>query len=1069
MPHPRALLAALAALATALPAIAGVAVETERIHLSGEGKDDAVEWQFRCEGPGRRCGEEWSTLPVPANWQLHGFGRYEYGFHKREKRRWRRGRPDGDVGHYRHSFEVPEAWRGRRVRLVFEGAMTDTEVRVNGTSAGPPHQGGFYPFAYRVDHLLRHPGPNLLEVRVAEESANRSVNRAERRGDYWVFGGIYRPVHLEETPPEAIDHVALDARHDGALSLAVELAGGAGADRVVAQVRTLDGAPVGAPFEALVGGAPDAVRLATRIPSPRPWSAEDPHLHRLDLELRSGERVLHRTSRRFGFRTVEVRPGEGLYVNGRRVLLRGINRHSFWPDSGRATSRAVSRLDAELLLAMNVNAVRTSHYPPDPHFMDAADELGIYVICELAGWHAPYGTRVGRDLVAAMVRRDAHRPSVILWANGNEGGWNRALVPEFARHDLQGRPVLQPDFGRPFGGFDTGHYPTFGELARRLEGRELGQRLRRLLGRPRALVMPTEMLHALDDGGGGAGLADYWELLRQAPTAAGGFIWSLLDEGVARDDRGGALDMAGGLAADGVVGPYREPEGSSFTLREVFSPVQLLEPAAPRRRFAGELVVRNDFTATDLADCRFEWKLVRFPGPLAAGTEAEVLAEGTLESPAAAPGESVRLPWHAPADGRQEAADALVLAVFDPWERERMRWSLLVDPPPEETMVRQPAQPASPSPPRPPSACEGDAIPASATAGGDLRLAAGGVEARFDATTGQLLGVRAGGRDIPLQGPRLLAPGHPAEPGPASSLRSFEAGEEGALAGLEARWEGPLRRARWTLLPDGTLELAYKLELQGAQDSFGIGLAYPEARVEGARWLGRGPHRVWRNRMQGPAFGIWERRRDAALRGGAWDHPERPGYYADLRWLLLDTADGPVVLTPGSPGSSAPRRSRPGPTGRRSGRCGSPFPAARSRWRRGTGSPPAPAAAASRCSAPSSPPRAGARSRCCRRGPRAAPGRAPPPGTSRRSAATSRAAAGRGQGSPSGAVAGRAWRRRRRRSRHRGRGSPRPRSAGRSAGRPSSRPPAAGPPPPGGARRSASGARGAARSAAASC
>jgi beta-galactosidase/beta-glucuronidase len=306
-------------------------------------------------------------------------------------------------------FLVPAAWRGRVVRLVFDGVMTDAEVWVNGQSAGPTHQGSFYRFKYDVTPLLRFGARNLLEVTVSKISSNESVNRAERFGsDYWVFGGIFRPVYLEALPAAFIDWTAVDARADGSFSVDVHLGSASPRGRVSAQILDARGAPVGRPFSAEVGEGGTHVRLETRIASPKLWTAETPNLYRVWLTLARGGRGAHSVTERFGFRTFEVRPGDGLYLNGQRIILKGTNRHSFWPDSGRTTSRRISYDDVRLLKEMNNNAVRMSHYPPDEHFLDACDELGLYVLDELAGWQRPYDTETGRKLIGEMVRRDVN-------------------------------------------------------------------------------------------------------------------------------------------------------------------------------------------------------------------------------------------------------------------------------------------------------------------------------------------------------------------------------------------------------------------------------------------------------------------------------------------------------------------------------------------------------------------------------------------------------------------------------------------------------------------------------------
>ncbi len=255
---------------------------------------------------------------------------------------------------------------------------------------------------------------------------------------------------------------------------------------------------------------------------------------------------------RFGFRTFEVRAGDGLYLNGQKIILKGTNRHSFHPESARTLSRQISYDDVKLLKEMNNNAVRMSHYPPDVHFLEACDELGLYVLDELGGWQKSYDTPTGARLIGQIVRRDANHPSIIFWDKGNEGGWNRKNDGEFAKWDLQKRIVLHP--WELFNNINTGHYKKFDVSTGILNGKDI--------------YLPTELLHALYDGGAGAGLWDFWELMRNNKLGAGGFIWALVDESVMRTDQNNRLDSAGNLAPDGIVGPRREREGSFYTIKE---------------------------------------------------------------------------------------------------------------------------------------------------------------------------------------------------------------------------------------------------------------------------------------------------------------------------------------------------------------------------------------------------------------------------------------------------------------------------------------------------------------------
>ncbi len=196
--------------------------ETEIRHLSGTGPENAVPWEFLCTG-GRNSGT-WTTIPVPSCWEQQGFGTYNYGVNHRPGRDKPNPPPLADEeGHYRHTFRVPAEWRDRAVRIVFDGVMTDAEVKINGQLAGPVHQGSFYRFHHDITALLDFEGDNRLEVVVRKKSANESVNRAERLGDYWLFGGIFRPVWLEARPRDAIEWTGIDARADGTFTADVHL------------------------------------------------------------------------------------------------------------------------------------------------------------------------------------------------------------------------------------------------------------------------------------------------------------------------------------------------------------------------------------------------------------------------------------------------------------------------------------------------------------------------------------------------------------------------------------------------------------------------------------------------------------------------------------------------------------------------------------------------------------------------------------------------------------------------------------------------------------------------------
>ena len=411
-------------------------------YLSGRDNVHTATWDFYCTG-GRKSGY-WTTIQVPSCWEQQGFGSYNYG--RDYKTYGKNFRFADEQGRYRRRFEVPADWRQKTVRLVFEAAMTDAEVRVNGQLAGPIHQGAFYQFSYDISPLLKYGQANLLEVTVSKMSADASVNNAERLADYWVFGGIFRPVHLDILPRQFIDYAAIDAKASGAFAVNVGLRGLAQATDVQVDILDAAGRVVGT-AQGHAAAADTLVQLRTQVPAPLTWTAETPRRYRARLTLRAGTQVLDQTTTAFGFRTIEVRRGRGIFVNGVQVKMKGTNRHSFWPETGRTLNDSIQLLDVRLIKEMNMNAVRMSHYPPDARFLDLCDSLGLYVLDELAGWQKAYSTRAGRPLVREMVRRDANHPSIIFWDNGNEGGTNKELDAEFGKYDLSNRPVIHPTTG----------------------------------------------------------------------------------------------------------------------------------------------------------------------------------------------------------------------------------------------------------------------------------------------------------------------------------------------------------------------------------------------------------------------------------------------------------------------------------------------------------------------------------------------------------------------------------------------------------------------------------------------
>ena len=874
----------------------------ERIYLSGTGTDYTRIWEFYCS-KGQNSGK-WKSIEVPSCWELQGFGEYTYGRYYTIKG----AKPSDETGIYRYRFLTPDCGKNDRIKLFFDGVMTDAEVRVNGNPAGQIHQGAFYRFSYDITSLLKAEGENLLEVKVAKQSANKSVNAAERRADWWLYGGIYRPVWLEVVPDVSMEHFILDARADGSLRASVRMAGNAEGHVLAVSIRGLKD---GKPLRTLQGKEQVSCPLATsgreteftcKWSDVKVWNIEAPELYvaRLELKDRSGN-VIQVREERIGFRTIEFFPQDGIYLNGTRLIVKGINRHSFSVDGGRTTSAAMSRQDALLIKEMNMNAVR-SHYPPDEHFLDMCDSLGLVYIDELSGWHGRYDTETGARLIREMVERDVNHPSVILWSNGNEGGWNTDNDSLFCKYDkFQRRHVIHP--WADFDGLDTHHYPAYlTGVARFTNGYKV--------------FMPTEFMHAMYDQGGGAGLRDFWDRWMTNPMFAGGFIWVFCDEAPKRSDRGGVLDSDGSNAPDGVVGPRREKEGSFYAIRSQWSPVQI-KPLLITEHFDGSFFVSNEYIYTNLKDCRMTYEVLSCDIPMQ-GAVSRILARGEVTLPALSPGETGKARFSLPASFAE--GDVLKLEAFDRDGHRICDWSFpirLANP----YFQRHLAQVST--------GLSGNTVSARNN-GKEIVLKSEKVSVTFDAATGMILRVLSGNTEIPLtNGP--VAVGMKMLYQPASSYVRQDS-EEAVFC---ARYKGGADSIVWRLTSQGLLYMDAVLLNRasgggGFDDAFmdtevynlGLTFSYPERICKGMKWLGRGPYRVWKNRIPGTNYGIWHKDYNNTVTGESYDnlvYPEFKGYHANMYWATFESDTAPFtvysrtdgifyrVFTPEEPKGSAKR------------------------------------------------------------------------------------------------------------------------------------------------------------------
>ena len=572
--------------------------------------------------------------------------------------------------------------------------------------------------------------------------------------------------------------------------------------------------------------------------------------------------MLFSGSEKFGFRTIEVRHGDGIYINGTKVKMKGINRHSFWPESGRTLNYEICLKDVQLIREMNMNAVRCSHYPPDTEFLDICDSLGLYVLDEIAGWQRWYDTSVGRKIVKETVIRDVNHPSVIFWDNGNEGGTNKELDKEFLIYDPSGRDVIHAHHrpGNQFNGMDCNHYEPYASVQNILKDS--------------LIYMTTEFLHCQDDGGGGSGLYDYWELMWYSERSAGGFLWALVDEGLTRTDMKGFIDTDGVNAPDGVMGPHREKEGSFHAIREIFSPVHITMNEIPSG-FSGLIPVENRYHFTNLNKCTFRFKLVNFYKPADWLPGYHEAPEKSIPSPDIIPGNKGEINISLPDDWK--SYDAMILTASDPYKNEiySRTWQIKSN----DNIVRGFITITGKN--------KAEIVDADTA----VTLRANGTAVTFSKRTGKILRVIYNNRTNLMfaNGPVLTGGNYK-----LTEIRSFPE-DDGVV--VEAGYEGNLNLVRWKMYNSGWLSIDYQYELNGPHQFAGISFLFPENYVARAKWLGDGPSRVWKNRLQGVNYNVWSKIYNNTQTGAyPFFYPEFKGYFSNFTWMEMSTAQGKILM-----------------------------------------------------------------------------------------------------------------------------------------------------------------------------
>jgi beta-galactosidase len=537
-----------------------------------------------------------------------------------------------------------------RVLLRFEGVESVFKVWLNGTELGHA-AGSRLTHEFDATAALRADGPNRLVVRVHQFSAASYLEDQ----DQWWLPGIFRDVRLVGQPRRGITDARVVADYDdGAGTLTLEADAPADAHPLVLRIpelgieHTLDVPDAGGPARAVVP-----------VGAVQGWTAETPRLYAAELSA-PGETV----SLRLGFRRVAIEDGV-LTVNGRPVRLKGVNRHEFDPRAGRAVTEEFTRNELLLMKRNNINAIRTSHYPPNHHLLDLADELGFWLIdeCDLEthgfvvqdwarnpsddpAWRDAYLDRIERTW-----RRDSNHASVVLWSLGNESGTgaNLAAMADWVREHDPMRPVhYEGDHDAAYTDVYSRMYATPPESASILRAEAVPSASAagsaRIAGQPYVLC---EYVHAMGNGPGG--ISDYEALFDENPRAAGGFVWEWKDHGIlARTPEGEPVHAYGGdfaepihdgnFVLDGLVFADGTPGPGLAEYAKVIEPVRLSPDAA-----AGTVAIANRQDFADTAALAFGWTVHNADGLAVASGEMGVEAVPPRHSASASlPAEALR-------------------------------------------------------------------------------------------------------------------------------------------------------------------------------------------------------------------------------------------------------------------------------------------------------------------------------------------------------------------------------------------------------------------------------------------
>ncbi|NOV00248.1 DUF4981 domain-containing protein [Paenibacillus sp. LMG 31457] len=578
----------------------------------------------------------WSTIPVPSNWQLHGYGRPQYSSCPYPFPINPPYVPNlNPVGLYRTRFQLQETWKNRQVHLVFEGVDSAFHLWINGHFVGYS-QGSHFHSEFLVSPYLRE-GHNVIAVQVYQWCDGTYLESQDK----WRMSGIFRDVYLLASPQVSVRDARVRTRLDesytkACLEVRVDFAGvmdhSLESDSHQLRITLLNAEHriVCDRFHHVRQDEP-TVELAEEVLSPFLWTAETPYIYTLLLTMYgNAQQILEVKRIHVGFRDVRIEEGR-LLVNGCPIIIKGVNRNEFDPDLGYVTTMETMLHDMTLMKRHNINAVRLSHYPNDTRWLELCDRFGLYVIDEtdlethgfhfygneghlaqLPEWKEAFVQRAKR-----MVERDKNHPSIIIWSLGNESGYgaNHDAMAAWIREADPTRPIhYERAYDAPVVDIVSSMYPAVETIIQ--EGSKDDKRP----------YLMCEFGHAMGNSVGN--LQEYWDAVYTYPRLLGGLIWEWADQGIGQrtgtDEAWyayggdfGEEPHSGHFCLDGLLFPDRSVKASLLEYKKAIEPVKIEGIDA----LHGKLRVRNRYDVLSLSHLQGEWRLLR---------DGSVVDEGVL-------------------------------------------------------------------------------------------------------------------------------------------------------------------------------------------------------------------------------------------------------------------------------------------------------------------------------------------------------------------------------------------------------------------------------------------------------